>query len=63
MLDYNMNNNNSGFLVVLAWFNAGLGYLFTEPVLSSIAYCFSIAGSCVYIYSSFKKDKSNEKNS
>lgn len=62
MLDYNMNNNNSGFLVVLAWFNAGLGYLFSEPVISTIAYCFSIAGSCVYIYSHIKQNKSNEKN-
>jgi hypothetical protein len=50
-----MNNNNSGFLVFVAWFNAGLGYLFSEPVISTIAYCFSIAGSCVYIYSHFKK--------
>jgi hypothetical protein len=62
MLDYNMNNNNSGFLVIVAWFNAGLGYLFSEPVISTIAYCFSIAGSCVYIYSHLKKNKSNEKN-
>lgn len=58
-----MYNNNNGFLVIVAWFNAALGYLFTEPVISTIAYCFSIAGSAVYIYSSFKKDKSNEKNS
>jgi hypothetical protein len=57
------NNNNSGFLVIVAWFNAGLGYLFTEPVLSSMAYCCSIAGSCVYIYSQIKKNSSNEKNS
>ena len=57
-----MQNNNSGFLVVLAWFNAGLGYLFSEPVISTIAYCFSIAGSCVYIYSHIKQNKSNEKD-
>jgi hypothetical protein len=56
-----MENNNNGTLVFVAWFNAGLGYAFTEPVLSSIAYCFSIAGSIVYIYTTYKNYK-NEKN-
>ena len=56
------DNNNSDFLIIVNWFNAGLGYLFNEPVLSSIAYCFSIAGSCVYIYNQLKQHK-NEKNS
>jgi hypothetical protein len=56
-----MENNNSGTLVFISWFNVGLGYLFTEPVLSTIAYCCSIAGSIAYIYTTYKNYK-NEKN-
>ena len=52
------NENNSGLLVVVSWVNAILGYVFSEPVLSGLAYIGSIAGSAVYIYTTIKKEKS-----
>jgi hypothetical protein len=56
-----MVNNNNNFLIVGSWFNAILGtVLFSEPILSTTAYLFSIAGSVVYIYTTIKKNK-NEK--
>ena len=58
----NTNTENSGLLVVIAWINAGLGSLFSEPVLSGLAYIGSIAGSVVYIYTTIRKSKQNEKN-
>ena len=54
---FNTNTENSGLLVVIAWLNAGLGTLFSEPVLSALAYVGSIAGSAVYIYTTIKKSK------
>lgn len=56
-----MVNNNNNFLIVSSWFNALLGtLLISEPILSVLAYIFSIAGSIVYIYTTIKKNK-NEK--
>lgn len=52
-----MQQNNE-FLIVGSWFNAILGtVLFSEPILSTTAYLFSIAGSVVYIYTTIKKNK------
>ena len=52
-----MNSENNSVLVAVAWINAGLGTLFSEPVLSAAAYLGSIAGSAVYIYTTLKKHK------
>lgn len=53
-----MNSNNSNDpLVLIAWVNAGLGTILSEPVLSAMAYIGSIVGSAVYIYSTLKKHK------
>jgi len=51
------NHNNNGLLLFAAWFNAAMGTLFSQPVLSSIAYIGSILGSAVYIYTTLKKYK------
>jgi hypothetical protein len=57
----NSMQHNNNFLIVGSWFNAILGtVLFAEPILSTTAYLFSIAGSVVYIYTTIKKNK-NEK--
>jgi len=55
-------SSNSSLLLFVAWVNAAIGTLFSEPVLSSIAYVGSIAGSVVYIYTTLKKHK-HEKTS
>lgn len=52
-----MSNENSFLLVIASWTNAFIGTMFSEPVLSAGAYMFSIAGSIVYIYTTFKKNK------
>lgn len=51
------HESNNSPLVLVAWINAGLGTLFSEPVLSALAYVGSIAGSVVYIYTTIKKSK------
>jgi hypothetical protein len=51
------NENNNGLMMLAAWFNAIIGTLFSEPVLSGFAYLASIAGSTVYIYTTIKKNK------
>lgn len=56
-----MEHNNKFLLLINSWTNAFLGTLFSEPVLSAGAYLFSIAGSIVYIYTTFKKKHKNEK--
>ena len=55
-----MNNDNNFLLIISAWTNAFIGTMFSEPVLSSLAYIGSIVGSGVYIYTTYKKHK-NEK--
>jgi hypothetical protein len=56
----NMEQDNKFLLIISSWTNAFIGTVFSEPVLSAGAYLFSIAGSVVYIYTTFKKNK-NEK--
>jgi phosphate/sulfate permease len=57
------SNDNNPLLIIASWTNAFIGtMLFSEPILSSLAYIGSIIGSGVYIYTSLKKHK-NEKNS
>jgi hypothetical protein len=55
-----MDQDNKFLLVIASWTNAFMGTLFSQPVLSGAAYLFSIAGSVVYIYTTYKKHK-NEK--
>jgi hypothetical protein len=52
-----MNYDNKFLLVISSWTNAFIGTMFSQPVLSAVAYLFSIAGSIVYIYTTFKKHK------
>lgn len=45
-------------LLVVNWGSAIIGSVyFSQPVLSTAAYCFSILGSIVYIYTTIKKSK------
>lgn len=55
------STDNSGLLLITAWVNLAMGTIFSEPVLSNLAYIGSIAGSVVYIYTTIKKNR-NEKN-
>ena len=57
MLQHKDIEPTNPLLIILAWINAILGYLFSEPVLSGAAYLFSIAGSIVYIFTTIKKSK------
>jgi hypothetical protein len=55
-----MESNKNFLLIIGAWTNAFIGTLLQEQTLSVIAYCGSILGSAVYIYTTLKKHK-NEK--
>ena len=58
-----MNNDNNFLLIIASWTNAFIGtMLFSEPILSSLAYIGSIIGSGVYIYTSIKKHKNEKTN-
>jgi hypothetical protein len=57
-----MEHNNNFLLIIGSWTNAFLGTLLSEPVLSAGAYLFSCAGSIVYIYTTFKKNKNEKAN-
>ena len=52
-----MEQNNKFLLVIGSWTNAFIGTLLSEPVLSAGAYLFSMAGSIVYIYTTYRKNK------
>jgi hypothetical protein len=57
------NSDNNPLLIIASWTNAFIGtMLFSEPVLSSLAYIASIIGSGVYIYTSIKKHKNEKTN-
>lgn len=58
----NMEFDNKFLLVIASWTNAFIGTMFSQPVLSAGAYLFSIAGSVVYIYTTFKKNKDEKTN-
>lgn len=55
-------NNHNPFLLIVSWFNALIGSLNIEPILSGIAYIFSIIGSIVYIYTTYKKYHNEKTN-
>ena len=55
-----MEHNNKFLLLIGSWSNAFLGtLLWSEPILSSLAYLFSIAGSITFIYKTHKNKKNN----
>ena len=54
--------NNNFLLVISAWTNAFIGTMLQEQTLSIIAYCGSIIGSAVYIYTTIKKHKNEKTN-
>lgn len=56
------NSGNNNLLLIAAWFNAAMGTVFSEPVLSNVAYLGSIVGSVVYIYTTLKKHKNEKTN-
>lgn len=55
-----MEQDNRFLLIIGSWTNAFIGTMLQEQTLSVIAYCGSILGSAVYIYTTLKKHK-NEK--
>jgi hypothetical protein len=55
-----MNNQNNNYLL-LAWLNAFFGTIFSQPVLSALAYIFSIIGSIVYIAITIDKHLKDKK--
>jgi hypothetical protein len=57
-----MENNKNFLLIIGAWTNAFIGTLLNEQTLSVIAYCGSILGSAVYIYTTLKKNKNEKTN-
>lgn len=57
-----MEHNNKFLLIIGAWTNAFLGTLLQVQTLSVIAYCGSILGSAVYIYTTLKKNKNEKTN-
>jgi hypothetical protein len=56
------NSNNNSLLLIGSWFNAAMGTIFNQPVLSNVAYISSIIGSIVYIYTTYKKYKNEKTN-
>jgi hypothetical protein len=57
-----MEQENRFLLIIGAWTNAFLGSLLQVQTLSVIAYCGSILGSAVYIYTTIKKNKNEKTN-
>lgn len=56
-----MENKDSPILIILAWFNYLISYIFSTSFLSKIALILSIVGSLLYIYNQSKNLK-NKKN-
>jgi hypothetical protein len=60
-----MNDNNgldNPLLLVIAWINYLISYVFADATLSKLALILSIIGSIVYIYTSISKHLKNNKD-
>lgn len=58
-----MENKDSPILIILAWFNYIISYVFSTAFLSKITLLLSIIASFLYIlnqYNQFKKNKNND---
>jgi hypothetical protein len=49
-------------VLIIAWLNYIISYLFSTPFLSKIALVMSIIGSGYYIYNQYLQFKKNKKN-
>jgi ABC-type enterochelin transport system permease subunit len=56
------DKNTNPLVLLLAWINYIISYLFSTPFLSKIALVMSIIGSGIYIYNQYNQFKKNKKN-
>jgi hypothetical protein len=54
--------HTSPLVIILAWFNYILSYIFSTPVLNKIALVLSITASIIYIYKQLKKHNDEKTN-
>ena len=58
-----MEDKNNPILIILAWLNYIISYVFSTPFLSKITLLLSIIASILYIlnqYNQYKKNKDND---
>lgn len=56
------DKNTNPLVLIIAWLNYIISYLFSTPFLSKIALVMSIIGSGIYIYNQYTHFKKNKKN-
>jgi len=56
------DKNTNPLVLIIAWLNYIISYLFSTPFLSKIALVMSIIGSGYYIYNQYLQFKKNKKN-
>lgn len=56
------DRTNNPIVLILAWLNYIISYLFSSEFLSKIALIMSIIGSIIYIYNQYNTYKQNKKN-
>lgn len=57
-----MENKNSPLLIILAWFNYIISYVFSTAFLSKITLLLSIVASILYIINQYNNLKKNKKD-
>ena len=57
-----MENKDNPLLIILAWINYIISYVFSTPFLSKITLLLSIIASILYILNQYNQFKKNRKN-
>lgn len=57
-----MEEKNNPLILILAWLNYFISYIFSTEFLSKVALIMSIIGSIIYIYNQYLNFKKNKKD-